>query len=161
MLRQRSTVVEQPEYHVPYRRILVPVHGNDGDFRALELAGLLADKKNVDVTLVYVVEVRQSLPLDADLPQAVADGESALERAEQYAKGRAVHRLTRIYPELLQARSAGPAIVDEAIERDIDVIVMASRNRQHFGRTTIGDTVPYILKNAPCEVILARVGLMV
>jgi nucleotide-binding universal stress UspA family protein len=143
---------------VAYRRILVPVHGNDGDFRALELAGLLAEKKNVDVTLVYVVEVRQSLPLDADLPQAVLDGENALERAESYARTRAEHRLSKLHPELLQARSAGAAIVDEAIERDIDVIVMSSRNRQHFGQTTIGETVPYILKNAPCEVILAREG---
>lgn len=148
------------EIDVGYRRILVPIHGNEGDYRALELAGLLADKKNVDVTLVYVVEVRQSLPLDADIPNAVIEGESALERAEQYARHRAEHRLQRIHPELLQARTAGAAIVDEAIERDIDVIVMASRNRQHFGRTTIGDTVPYILKNAPCEVILARAGLV-
>lgn len=143
---------------MPYRRILVPVHGNEGDFRAIELAGLLADKKNADVTLVYVVEVKQSLPLDADIPQAVVAGETALDQAEQYARQRAEHRLQRITPELLQARSAGAAIVDEAIERDIDVIVMASRNRQHFGRVTFGDTVPFILKNAPCEVILARAG---
>ncbi|HUG16046.1 MAG TPA: universal stress protein [Thermomicrobiales bacterium] len=144
---------------MPYRRILVPVHGNDGDFRALELAGVLADKKTSDVTLVYVVEVRQSLPLDADIPQAVTAGEVALDRAEQYARQRAEHKLLRITPELLQARSAGAAIVDEAIERDIDVIVMASRNRQQMGRVTFGDTVPFILKNAPCEVILARAGL--
>jgi nucleotide-binding universal stress UspA family protein len=154
-----SVYRKDPERLVPYRRILVPVHGNDGDYRALELAGLLAEKKaNVDVTIVYVVEVKQSLPLDADLPSAVRLGEDALDRAEQYARHRAEHRLTRITPELLQARSAGAAIVDEAIERDIDVIVMASRNRQHFGQVTIGETVPYILKNAPCEVILARAG---
>jgi nucleotide-binding universal stress UspA family protein len=143
---------------VPYRRILVPIHGNDGDFRALELAGMLAAKKGADVTLVYVVEVKQSLPLDADMPEAVAVGESALERAEQYSRSRAEFKLQRLSPELLQARAAGPAIVDEAIERDVDIIVMASRNRQHFGQITVGDTVPYILKNAPCEVLLERAG---
>ena len=141
---------------LPYRRILVPVHGNAGDFRAIELAGLLAARKNAEVTLVYVVEVKQALPLDADMPQAVANGEAALESAASYARQRAEHKIQKVVPELLQARSAGAAIVDEAIERDIDVIVMASRNRQHFGRVTVGETVPYILKNAPCEVILAR-----
>jgi nucleotide-binding universal stress UspA family protein len=146
------------EQLVPYRRILVPIHGNEGDFRALELAGLLADRKNADITLVYVVEVKQSLPLDADMPQAVSAGEAALDRAEHFARQCAEHRLLRINPELLQARSAGAAIVDEAIERDIDLIVIASRNREHFGRVTVGDTVPFILKNAPCEVILARAG---
>jgi nucleotide-binding universal stress UspA family protein len=143
---------------VPYRRILVPVHGNDGDYRALELAGLLAGRKDAAVTLVYVVEVRQALPLDADMPQAVAAGESALENALQFARQRAEHRIQRLSSELLQARSAGAAIVDEAIEQDTDVIIMASRNRPRFGRITIGDTVPYILKNAPCEVIVLRAG---
>ena len=143
---------------MPYKRIMVPVHGNDMDFRALELAGLVADRKNADVTLVYVVEVKQSLPLDADIPVEVTAGEGALDRAEKYARQRAEHKLQRITPELLQARSAGAAIVDEAIERDIDVIILASRNREHLGRVTVGDTVPFILKNAPCEVILARAG---
>lgn len=139
-----------------YRRMLVPIHGNDEDFRAIELAGLIAARKNPEVTLVYVVEVRQALPLDADMPQAVAAGEAALERAANFARNRAEHRIQKVSPELLQARSAGAAIVDEAIERDVDVIVMASRNRPQFGRVTVGDTVPYILKNAPCEVILTR-----
>lgn len=141
---------------MPYKRIMVPVHGNDLDFRALELAGLVADRKQADVTLVYVVEVKQSLPLDADIPGEVTAGEGALDRAEQFARQRVDHKLQRITPELLQARSAGAAIVDEAIERDIDVIILASRNREHMGRVTVGDTVPFILKNAPCEVILAR-----
>ena len=144
---------------MPYRRILVPIHGTDGDVRALELAGMIASRKGAEVTLVYVVEVKQSLPLDADMPEAVAVGESALEQAEQYSRHRAEFRLQKVTPELLQARSAGAAIVDEAIERDIDVIVMASRNRQHFGQTTVGDTVPYILKNAPCDVLLSRLGV--
>ena len=144
---------------MPYRRILVPIHGNDGDYRALELAGMLAAKRGADVTLVYVVEVKQSLPLDADMPEAVAVGETALERAEQYSRNNAEFRLQKLTPELLQARSAGAAIVDEAIERDVDIIVMASHIRQQFGRVTIGDTVPYILKNAPCEVLVERAGL--
>jgi nucleotide-binding universal stress UspA family protein len=141
---------------VQYRRILVPVQGNDSDFRALDLAGMLAQKKNAELTLVYVVEVEQSLPLDAELPDAVTHGEQSLLRAENYAKQRSEYRCQRVTPEILQARLAGPALVDEAIERDIDVIVMASQNRRERGRMTVGLTVPYVLKNAPCEVILAR-----
>jgi len=144
------------KFTVPYRRILVPVQGNDSDFRALDLAGMLAQKKNADVTLVYVVEVKQALPLDAEMPQSVAHGEQSLVRAEGYARQRAEYRCQRVTPEILQARLAGPAIVDEAIERDIDVIVMASQNRLERGQMTVGLTVPYVLKNAPCEVILAR-----
>lgn len=142
-----------------YRRILVPIHGNEGDFRALELAGTLAARKNAEVTLVHVVEVQQSLPLDADMPKDVSVGEQALQQAEHYARHRAEHRLSKVSSELLQARSPGAAIVDESIERNIDLIVMASRNRNHFGHVTIGETVPFILKHAPCDVIVARAGI--
>jgi hypothetical protein len=56
----------------------------------------------------------------------------------------------------LQARSAGPAIVDEATNQKSDVIVMALRNQRKYGRATVGETVPYVLKNAKCEVLIRR-----
>jgi nucleotide-binding universal stress UspA family protein len=139
---------------VRYRRILVAITGDTSDERALELAGMLSARKNAEVTLVYVVEVRQSLALDAEMPSEVNIGEQSLQRADAYARQRAEHRVQRTTPELLQARSAGAAIVDEAIERDVDVIVMASQNREVLGQTSLGETVPYVLKNATCEVII-------
>jgi nucleotide-binding universal stress UspA family protein len=36
--------------------------------------------------------------------------------------------------------------------------VMAAVNRTVHGKITMGDTIGYILKNAPCEVILVRIG---
>jgi nucleotide-binding universal stress UspA family protein len=141
---------------VPYRRILAPINGSTDDSRILELAGMLAERKTAEVTLVYVVEVRQALPLDAPLPDAVAVGETALQRAETFARHKAEHKTQRLMLELIQARNIGAAIVDEAIARDADLIIMACRNRVHLGRRTIGETVPYVLKNAPCEVIVSR-----
>lgn len=146
------------ECSVPYRRILVPINGTSDDYQILELAGTLAEKKNAEVILVYVVEVRQSLPLDASLPQDVADGESALSRAEQFSRHKAEHKLQKINTELLQARNIGAAIVDEAMQRDVDVIVMGCRNRTHLGKISLGDTVPYVLKNATSRVILSRLA---
>lgn len=141
---------------MPYRRILVPITGEAGDRRALDLAGILAAKRNIDVVLVYVVEVKQSLPLDADMPQEVGQGEQFLAGAEGYARTQSEPKIHKVFPELLQARTAGAAIVDEAIERDCDVIIMACKLRQHLGQPTLGDTVNYVLRTAPCEVILTR-----
>ncbi len=117
---------------------------------------MLAARKNAEVTLVYVVEVRQSLALNADMPNEVNNGELALQRAEAYARQHSEHRIQKTVPELLQARLAGAAIVDEAIERDVDVIVMACRKREELGQITLGETVPYVLRNATCEVIISR-----
>lgn len=139
-----------------YRRILVPITGGAGDRRALDLASVLAAKRILEVVLVYVVEVKQSLPLDADMPEDVARGEDCLADAERYARSQAEPKIHKVTPELLQARTAGAAIVDEAIERDCDVIVMACKLAAYLGQTTMGETVKYVLRAAPCEVILTR-----
>ena len=143
---------------MPFRRILVPINGSADDQRIIQLAGLLADRKNADVTLVYVVEVKQELPIDAALPQAAAEGEDALQRAEYYARHKADPKLQRVTTELLQARNIGAAIVDEAIAREVGLIVMASRTRVEFGKVTFGETAPYVIRSAPCEVIVVRIA---
>ena len=143
------------EKMVTYSRIVVPVHGMDSDKRAIEVAGLISSGKSAEIVLVHVVEVAQSLPLEADLPVEIGEGEQALRDAEDWARNHTT-RVGRISPELLQARSAGAAIVDEAIERGADVIVMAICKHRRHGQPTQGETVPYVLQNAPCEVVVTR-----
>jgi hypothetical protein len=143
------------EQSVSYSRIIVPVHGTHADKRAIELAGMLGSGQGAEIVLVNVVEVVQSLPLEADLPVEVGEGEDALQMATEWAK-RHAPRVGHVSPELLQARSAGAAIVDEAVERGADVIVMALCQHMRHGQPTSGETVPYVLKNAPCEVVVVR-----
>ncbi len=139
-----------------YQRVLVPVSGATADQRALELVGDMACRRPVDLTLVHVVEVQQSMPLDAELPDEIDRGETALTNAENHARQILGPKHERLGTDLLQARSAGAAIVDEAIERRSDVIVVAARNRTVHGKVVMGDTVAYVLKNAPCDVIIVR-----
>jgi nucleotide-binding universal stress UspA family protein len=140
-----------------YERLLVPVNGTAGDERIMTVVAELAHEHQIAITLIYVVEVQQSMPLDAELPSEIDRGEMILERAEKFAMERPHHKLTSVSTDLLQARSAGAAIVDEAIERRADAIVMAAQNHTVHGKSTMGETVNYVLKNAPCEVIAVRV----
>jgi len=139
-----------------FERLLVPVNGTEGDERALAIVSRLIHKEPVHVTLVYVIEVRQSMPLDADLPAEIEKGETILQRAEEIALARPGNRQDLVLTELLQARSAGSAIVDEAVERRADAIVMAVRNHNRHGKITLGETVSYVMKNATCEVLAIR-----
>jgi nucleotide-binding universal stress UspA family protein len=140
-----------------YRRILVPVHGGTLDQHAINLAAAICDKKGgTDLTLVYVVEVPQRLALDADLPCQIEDGESVLRSAKQFATSIGDVKWRKVSTELLQARLAASAIVDESIERGADAIVLASTNRRRRGTLTQGETVPFVLDNAPCNVLLVR-----
>ena len=42
------------------------------------------------------------------------------------------------------------------MEQQVDVILMATENRLERGRVTIGDSVAYVFRHAPCEVIVVR-----
>lgn len=139
-----------------YQRVVVPVNGTPADEDVLSLVALLSNKHPLVLTLIFVVEVVQSMPLDAELPAEIAHGEQALRTAEAHAKRLMDARGSEIYTELLQARSIGAAVVDEAIERNADAVIMTASVRRRHGRLTLGETIGYVLINAPCEVIVAR-----
>ena len=143
-----------------YERVVVPVVGTPADDRVLAVVPHLVPvpKQPVALTLLYVVEVAQAMPLDAELPDEVARGVAALQRAEAVARGVLGGKGGQVFTELLQARSVGAAIVDEAIERGADAIVMTAAVRRKHGRPTLGETVNYILMNAPCEVLVIRLA---
>ena len=133
-------------------RILVPTGGSRVDAEAIRLACDLARKHKARVDAVYVIEVKRSLALDADLPGEVQRGEDVLARAEQVAE----EERSEIETEILQAREVGPAIVDEAMQRNAQLIIMGVEYKRHFGEFTLGRTVQYVLKNAPCQVVVCR-----
>jgi nucleotide-binding universal stress UspA family protein len=133
-------------------RILVPVKGNPTDDEMVELACEIARSAKAQVFAIHVIEVARTLPLDAELQPEAERGEECLSRAEQIAE-----RLGQpIETDLLQARDVGPAIVDEALERGIDLIVLGITYKKRFGEFDLGKTAPYVLKNAPCRVWVCR-----
>lgn len=139
-----------------YHRIIIPVSGGPEDDRAIDLVGELSQRHPTNITLVYVVEVQQAMPLDAELPEAVARGEDVLARAVQLTRQRLPTSVDLISTDLLQARSSGAAIVDEAIEQNADVILMATSIAIKYGKQMTGEAASYVIKNAPCDVILIR-----
>ena len=102
--------------------------------------------------IVYVIEVDRGLPIDAEIVPATAKGEEVLKEMEEVASE--YRCLTQA--ELLQSRKAGLAVVQEAVDKEVDAIVLGTAYRERYGSFSLGDTVPYVLKNAPCKVILWR-----
>ena len=134
------------------REILVPVDGSQAAMDALALACVLAKRNKGKVYAVYVIEVARTMPLDADLSPEAREGEEILARAEQVADALDFE----VTGELLQARDAGHAIVDEAIERGVDAIMAGTSHTRPLGEVQLGDTAQYVLRNAPCQVIVCR-----
>jgi nucleotide-binding universal stress UspA family protein len=99
------------------------------------------------------VEIDWTLPLDANVAGMSDEAQRVLDVAEAQAE----HANFAIEAVLVQARDVGAAIVDEAVERDADLLVLGLPYRKRFGGDfAIGRTVPYVLKNAPCAVWVAR-----
>ena len=141
-----------------FERLVVPIGGSESDDRVLDILPDLLNKDGGTVTFLFIVEVPQSMPLDAELPVEVESGERALSRAEAAARRALPQRSVEVFTELLQARAVGPAIVDEAMERDADAIVMTAAIQRKHGRGAIDETTVHVLLHAPSEVVVIRAG---
>ena len=136
-----------------FRRAVVALSGGRTDRQIVSLAADLAKAGHAELVGVHVVEIDWTLPLDADIAGRSEDVQRVLDLAE----GIAEDYKQQMEPVLLQARDVGAAIVDEATERDADLLVVGLPYRTRFGGDfAIGRTIPYILQNAPCTVWVVR-----
>ena len=133
-----------------FKRILVPVVGTEADEEAMKLACRLAKKEKGKVWAVCVVAVKRALPLDAEIVPEIQSAEDILDRVERVAEEEDYEAET----DILQAREVGPAIIDEAVERGVDLSLMGVKYKRRVGQFSLGSVVPYVLKNSPCPVIL-------
>jgi nucleotide-binding universal stress UspA family protein len=141
-----------------YNKILVPVVGSEVDGEAMKLACRLAkkekdkdkDKNKGKIWAVSVVAIKRALPLDAEIDSEIRRAEDVLDQVQSVAEEEGLE----IETDVLQAREVGSAIIDEAVERGVDLIVMGIIYKRQFGQFSLGDVVPYVLKNSPCPVIL-------
>lgn len=133
-----------------FHNILVPVTGTEADEEAMKLACRLAKKNKAKIRAVYVITVKRALPLDAEIEPEIQKAEGILDHIDRVAE----EQDYEVETDLLQAREAGPTIVDDAVEQEADLILMGVKYKRRFGQFSLGSTVLYVLRNAPCRVIL-------
>jgi basic amino acid/polyamine antiporter, APA family len=135
---------------IEYRTILVPVLRTVESEEALVAAARLASERRATIVLLHVIEVPLDKSLDADLGDREAVGDDILDEAEALLE---TYAGLRIISRLERARSAGPAIVEEAARRDAEVVILgASRTKVRGGKPIFGRTVDYVLRNSPTRV---------
>jgi len=135
---------------VVYDQLLVPLRDTQVSDEMMVLACQLATERGSSIDTLYVIEVPLNLPLDARLPEENRRAEEVLERAAQAADEFKV----KVTPHVVTARSAGRAIVEEAIARRSEVIVLGSQGKRRVANRVFGSTIDYVLSNLPCEAII-------
>jgi basic amino acid/polyamine antiporter, APA family len=158
---------------VAFGNILVPVFGTALDDDIVATAGRLAaaEQEEADGTgeetrlaIVYVIEVPLTLPLDAELPKGREDEAlRAIERAREVGDE---YEDVKVTAAVLRARDVGAGIVEAARRSGAEAIVVGAEppTKVRGGATLggigaarpaeIGAATEYVLKKAPCRVLL-------
>ena len=156
----RASIRVVPELAITaqrYRTALIAVRPErgrlwgQGDAEVAAVATkLLDDVENGELAVVLVHELPLTLPLNAPLgavEQMTSDRISLLRKTADKLG-------VRLSSTVARSRAAGRALCQEAERRNVDVVVLAMRAKKRPGGQTFGRTVSYVLRHAPCDVVV-------
>ena len=140
--------VELPE--AEFASILVPMKLGEIGEEMVATAVKLAQQDDSAVEALYVIPVPMELPLDADMVDQEERAAASLAEAQLLGADHGV----KVNGQTIRARSIGEAIVEEARDRGVDLIVLGSSPRWRRQSRFFSPTVEYVLRKAPCEVLV-------
>jgi APA family basic amino acid/polyamine antiporter len=145
----RAPIVLGAAVALEYRSILVPIVAGPESREAVDLAARLAADRGATIVALRVIVVPMELRLDAALTEQEDEADRLLDEARAIGETYGVRTVER----LVRARHAGRAIVEEADRRQTEIVVVGARRGRH--KQIFGQTVDYVLKHAPCRVMIA------
>jgi nucleotide-binding universal stress UspA family protein len=134
-----------------FERILVPMKLGDIGEEMVATAIALAKEHGAAIEAITVVRVPRKFELEGELPRDVA---ARVDASLEEARALGVDHGVDVYGEVVRARSIGHAIVDEASRRHSDLIVLGSSPRWRRQSRFFSPTVDFVLRHAPCEVLV-------
>jgi APA family basic amino acid/polyamine antiporter len=175
-LTKRVTVPAEALWKEPleleYGSILVPIFGTELDDDIVGTAGRLAaaaepdsrDGRGSRLDVIYVMALPLTVPIDAPPPKEQLErAEAALRRAREVGEE---YESVDVVTDVVSARTVGAGIVEEARRRGVEAIVMGGEppTRVRGGAILggigasrppeIGEVTEYVLRKAPCRVLL-------
>ena len=154
--RERSGLFHEPNVFeelppgVQFRRVLVPMKLGPIGEEMVATAVALAKERDARVDALFVIVVPLEFPLDAPLLEREEDAAASLAEAVLLGEENDV----RVEPITVRSRAIGRAIVDQAAERRSDLIVLGSSPRWRRQSAFFSPTVDFVLRSAPCEVLV-------
>ena len=150
-LLEHVAPVDELPTGVAFGRILVPMKLGDIGEEMVATAIALAKERGAAIDAITVVRVPRRYALEGELPLDVAQRvEASLEEARALGTDYGVE----VHGDVVRARSIGHAIVEEAGRRGSDLVVLGSSPRWRRQSRFFSPTVDFVLRNAPCEVVV-------
>jgi Kef-type K+ transport system membrane component KefB/nucleotide-binding universal stress UspA family protein len=130
------------------KRILVPTNGSLASRRAAELGFSIASTKDEQVIMLKVIEANKSQDIT---DRHVGYGNHIMEELIDLGGSLGVDTSGEVK---VSDKSAESEIIDEAVKRDVDLIILGADIRQKSRILYLGPTVEKILSESPCPVIV-------
>ena len=150
-LLEHVTPVETLPAGAEFGRILVPLKLGDIGEEMVATAIALAKERGAAIDAITMVRMPRRYELDGELPPDVA---ARVDASLEEARALGVDYGVEVHGEVVRARSIGHAIVQEAERRGSDLGVLGSSARWRRQSRFFSPTVDFVLRNAPCEVLV-------
>lgn len=118
----------------------------------MALAAKMAKRQEAQLVAIYIIEVPQTLPLDAELPQAERRALEVLQAAQEIGTQNGLEVKTRTIR--VRDRGTGTAIINAASEEKARLIVMGAYREQAYAGAPIGKTIDYVMTNTKTDVLV-------
>ena len=143
-------VFEELPPGVQFRRLLVPMKLGPIGEEMVATAIALAKDRDARVDALFVIVVPLEYPIDAPLWELEEQAAASLAEAALLGEENDVS----VDAIAVRARSIGQAILEQAGARKSDLIVLGSSPRWRRQSQFFSPTVDYVLRSAPCEVLV-------
>jgi nucleotide-binding universal stress UspA family protein len=158
-VRRQPAASEKPVYpeRLPWRRILVPLDFSFTSLHALKVAAALAEQSSARLTLLNVVEPSPYATGLEGAPLVIPDDVFARNAKAQLPRvaQRFVPSSVRV-TQLVGHGRAASVIVETALEKEIDLIVLSTHGHTGLERLLMGSTAEHVVRHAHCPVFVVR-----
>ena len=156
-VREREGVPPEPRV----QHILLPLDFSESSLGTIPYARDLAARCQASLTAMHVFDDVDLPGFYGDFPNPLPTAAPEIEERVRATLREAVEKAPGPDVPVAFVVRRGPApdvIVDEAENRAVDLVVMASHGHSGVERLLLGSVSEHVLRAAPCPVLLMRVG---
>lgn len=134
-------------------RILLPLANPDTAIALVKMAAAIAREQNYELECLQIIRVPKHSPPDRT-PVDTRSSRKLLKRAERLARSWEVP----FHCQIRAAHQTSRAILETINERHINVLLMGWKGSTSSPGRIFGDTVDRLIRQAPCELVLVKLG---
>ena len=140
---------------IEFKQIICPVDFSESSVRALAHAAALARWYDAQLTVLHVVPTFEAMQVRGDLgePIRVVTPMPREQVLEEMSRSLNLAALSPRATPIAESGDPQATIIDQALSKKADLIVMGTHGRRGFKRLLLGSVTEAVLREAPCPVL--------